>query len=452
MEYGSAVPETKSNLSFYTIMEIIIIFFLILLNGFFALSEVAMISVKRSRIEQKAAKGKKNAVIVLDLLKNPENFLSSVQVGITLIGIVSGAYGGRALADDLEPLVAGFPFLAPYADSISLVIIVGGIMYFSIVLGELIPKTIALKNAENIALAVAPFLKLFTAIAYPVVKLLSLSTNGILRLLGIKNKGEDQLTEEELRQLIRSAGKQGILEREESQMHQNIFFFSDLKAKNLMTHRSAVEWIDTEKPLDESEQQIQESNFSKFPACAGKLDNIKGIITAKKFYEKRLHSDLSLESVLEEPLIIPEGMLAVEMLKLFRERKQYISIVVDEFGSFEGIVTLHDLIESILGDLPEAGEEENDEFLKREEGSYLVSGSIMIHHLNSKLDEELIEERTDSYTTLGGFILFFLNKIPNTGERFEYRNYSFEVLDLDGPRIDKVLVQKEKNMTGSNMD
>ena len=433
-------------------MEMIIILILILLNGLFALSEVALISVKRSRIEQKAQSGNRNARIVLDLLAQPENFLSSVQVGITLIGIISGAYGGRALADDLEPIVAGIPYLDQYAFTTSLVLIVGAIMYFSIVLGELIPKTIAMNNAEPIALVVAPFIKHFTRIAFPVVKLLSFSTKGILRLMGIKNAGSEPLTEEELRQMIHSAGKQGIIEREESQMHQNLFFFSDLKARNLMTHRSSVEWIDTEESLNLIAQQVQQSNFSKFPACAGKLDNIKGIITAKKFYEKRIKEDFSLESVLEEPLIIPEGMLAVDILKLFRQRKQYISIVVDEFGSFEGIVTLHDLIESILGDLPDIGEEEKDEFIQREEGSYLVSGSIMIHHLNGKLDEEVIEERPDNYTTLGGFILFFLNRIPDTGKKFQYKNYSFEIIDLDGPRIDKVLIQKEKEMVGSNMD
>ena len=433
-------------------MELVFILILILLNGLFALSEISLVSVKRSRIEQKAQNGNKNAQIVLDLLSQPENFLSSVQVGITLIGIISGAYGGRALADDLEPWVAQLPYLAENADTISLVLIVGAIMYFSIVLGELIPKTIGMNNAEPIALAVAPFLKIFTKIAYPVVKLLSFSTKGMLNMLGVKNAGEEPLTEEELQQLIRSAGREGVIEREESRMHQNLFFFADLRAKNLMTHRSSVEWIDTEEPVELIAAQIQQSNYSKFPACAGELDKVKGIITAKKFYENRLQDTLKMEDVLEDPLIIPEGMFAVEILKLFKQRKQYISIVVDEFGSFEGIVTLHDLIESILGDLPDLGEEEEDQFLRREEGSYLVSGSIMIHQFNSRLDQEVIEEKPDHYTTLGGFILSFLNRIPDTGEKFTYRNYTFEILDLDGPRIDKVLVQKEKEMIGANID
>ena len=433
-------------------MEIAFILILILLNGLFALTEIALVSVKRSRIEQKAENGDRNALIVLELLAQPESFLSSVQVGITLVGIISGAYGGRALADDLEPVIAGIPFLAEYAATVSLIIIVGGIMYFSIVLGELLPKTIAINNAEPIALKVAPFLKYFTKVAYPIVKLLSFSTQGILKLFGIKKTGNDPLTEEELRQLIRSAGKQGVIKREESQMHQNLFFFADLRAKNLMTHRSAVEWIDTEEATEQISRQIQESEHSKFPACAGELDNIKGIITAKKFYEKRLQPPFLLESVLEEPIIIPEVMLAVDILKLFRERKQYLGIVVDEFGSFEGIVTLHDLIESILGDLPNTGEKEEDEFVEREKGSYLVSGGILVHHLNSNIGEEVIEERADHYTTLGGFILYFLKKIPDTGEKFVYRNYGFEILDMDGRRIDKVLVQKEKELVSSNID
>lgn len=433
-------------------MEIVIILILILLNGLFALSEIALVSAKRNRIEQKAHSGNRNAKILLELLNQPENFLSSVQVGITLVGIISGAYGGRALADDLTPIIEQIPFLAGYAETISLVLIVGAIMYFSIVLGELIPKTIGLNNADRIALAVAPFIKYFTRLAYPVVKVLSFSTKGILKVLGVKRAGNEPLTEEELRQMIHSAGRQGVIEREESQMHQNLFFFSDLKAKSLMTHRFSVEWIDSEEPLALIAQQIQESEHSKFPACAGELDKIQGIVTAKKFYEKWQEDDFSLEAVIEEPLIIPEGMLAADILKLFRERKKYVGIVVDEFGSFEGVVTLHDLIESILGDLPESGEEEEDEFLQRKEGSYLVSGSIMIHQLNRKLEQEVIEEGADDYATLGGFIISFLNKIPNTGERFTYKDYSFEVLDLDGPRIDKVLVIKEKELGGANVD
>lgn len=433
-------------------MEIVLILILILLNGLFALSEIALVSVKQNKIEYKARNGNRNAQIVKELLQQPENFLSSIQVGITLIGIVSGAYGGAALADDLEPFVAGIPLFSAYASSISIAIIVGAITYLSIVIGELIPKSIGMNNAESIALMVGPFIKYFSKAAYPVVRLLSFSTKALLKLLGIKKKSEDSLTEEELRHMIRLAGTEGVIEREESQMHQNIFFFSNLKAKNLMTHRSAVEWIDVRDSVDQITQQFQKSNFSKFPASAGELDNIRGIITAKKFYEKRFQADFKIETVLEKPLVIPEAMLAIDILRLFRQHKQYLAIVVDEFGSFEGIVTLHDLIEPILGDLPNIGEEEGDAFVQRAEGSYLVSGAISVHQFNAHLGYEVITERPDHYTTLGGFIIFFLHKIPDTGEKFTYKNYSFEVVDLDGRRIDKVLVQQQKELIGSNID
>ena len=427
-------------------MEILIILILIGLNGVFALSEIAVVSVKKNKIEQKALKGNKNARIVLKLLEEPENFLSAVQVGITLVGIVSGAYSGVAFSDDLQPHIAGIPWVGDYAGSISIILIVGAVTYLSIVFGELIPKTLALKNAIPIALAVAPFVRAFSRLVFPVVKLLSVSTKGILMLFGVKKTTEEALSEEELRHMIRSAGKAGVIEKEESQMHQNIFFFTEVKARSLMTHRSSVEWINIEDPINEIGQQIADSAFSKFPACVGSPDNILGILTSKHFIRAVNQNKTDLRSVIEKPLIIPEVMLASDVLKLFRENQRYIALVVDEFGSFEGIITLHDLMESILGDLPGLGESEEEEFVKRNDGSYIVSGSITAFQLNSQLGQVIIEENSDSYSTLGGFVIFYLNKIPEVGEKFSYRNFNFEVLDLDGRRIDKVLIWKEKEL------
>lgn len=422
-------------------MEIIILFILTLINGVFALSEIALVSLKKNRIEQKAQKGSLRAKMVLDLLKNPESFLSSIQVGITLIGVVAGAYGGSALTDDVEPLFKRVPLLAPYAEVLSIVLIVGIITYFTIVIGELIPKTIALRNAERVALNVAPLIKYFSIITYPIVKLLSFSTTAILRLLGIKEAKEEAMTEDELRLLIKAAGTEGVLEREESQMHQNLFVFTEQRARNLKTHRTEVEWIDINKPIEQISTMMRNSAHSKFLVCEGSIDNIKGIINAKDFFERKDSEGFDIKSIIQEPIYVPESMYVLDLLTLFKKYKQYMAVVVDEFGSLEGIITLHDLMEGIVGDLPDLDEVDEPEFVEREDASYLVSGSISIHQLNAYLEKELISENSDYYTTLGGFVIFHLNKIPDTGEKFDFNGYTFEIVDLDGQRVDKVILK-----------
>ncbi len=423
-------------------MEIVVIFFLTLLNGLFSLSEIALVSVKRSRIEQKAMKGNKSAMVVLKLLERPENFLSSVQVGITLIGIIAGAYGGATLVDDFKPWVEQFALLQPYAQEISIVLIIGAITYFTIVIGELIPKTIALNNAEPIALLFGPFVKYFTLITYPLVKLLSFSTRIALRLLRVKEKEGEVLTEEELRQMIKTAGKQGVFEHDESRIHQNIFYFTDLKARNLMTHRTEVEWIDLDDSPEQIEEQIRESNYSTFPVGKESIDELQGILRARDFFEHCKDPGFSISGILQKPLFIPEILPAIDVLRLFKMHKQYLGVVVDEFGSFEGIVTLHDLTTAILGELPVTGEEEEPDFFVRDESSYLVQGSISIPMINDNLGEEWLEEDPEHYGTLAGFLIFKLNRIPSTGDKLEYKGYLAEVVDMDGRRIDKILLQR----------
>ncbi|MFP4342387.1 MAG: hemolysin family protein [Cyclobacteriaceae bacterium] len=423
-------------------MEILILFILTLVNGIFALTEIALVSLKRNRIEQLAKSGNSSAYVVLKLLEQPENFLSSIQVGITLIGVVAGAYGGSALADDVVPLLQQVSWLAPYAESLSIILIVGLITYFTIVIGELIPKSIALRNPERVALVFAPGIRIFSRLAYPLVRLLSISTTAILRLLGIKEAPEDFLTEEELRQLLKSAGKQGVLEREESQMHQNLFVFADQRVKSLITHRTELEWIDLRQPMEAVYEMVRGSVHSKFLVCDANIDNIRGIISAKEFLQFKDEEGFSLEKILRQPMFVPETMYALDLLNTFKKEKQSLAVVVDEYGSVEGILTLHDLLESIVGDLPDLDELEETEFVKRDEDSYLVSGGITVHELNVRLEKEFLAEHTGHYTTLGGFIIYHLNKIPQTGERFIYNGYDFEVVDLDGQRIDKVIITK----------
>ncbi|WP_207429956.1 hemolysin family protein [Sabulibacter ruber] len=424
-------------------MEILIILLLTLLNGFFALSELSIISAGKTRMAQKAKEGSGRAKAVMALLDAPEDFLSAIQVGITLIGIVSGAYGGAALSDDMREWLSGISFLAPYAHTLSVVLVIGLITYFSIVIGELIPKSIALGNADTIALAVAPIIKGFTALTMPLVKLLSGSTSLATKALGIKEPGEERLSGEELRQIIRTAGRQGVLAREETRLHQNIFSFANLKAKNLRTHRREVEYIDISQPLDSIREAIKASAHSKFPVTEGGLDEVVGVLTAKDFYEFLARGKSgNLREVIQKPIYIPESMPANTALNLFKRRKQYLGIVIDEYGTVEGILTLHDILEAIVGDIPDAYEANEPDVVRRQDGSLLVSGSIGVAELNRALKQKVVPKDEENYSTLAGFISFLLGRFPETGEVFTHAGHEFEIVDMDGVRIDKVLLKR----------
>ena len=421
-------------------MEILIIFILTLLNGFFALSEIALVSVKKNRIEHLAAQGSSRAKTILKLLENPENFLSSVQVGITLIGIISGAYGGAALTDDLEVYMSKLTFLGSYTHNVSLVIVIGGITYFTIVIGELVPKTIAMNNAEPIAMVCAPIIRYFTLATYPFVKLLSFSTNIIVKIFGIKENESDRVSEEELRFMLKTAGKQGVLETEESQVHENLFFFTDQNAKSLMTHSSDVEWINSKQQKELIFDQLKESVHSKFVVSEGNIDNIKGVITIKEFLENFGREDFVLEDILHAPIFVTESTPAFKVLNLFKVSKQYIGIVVDEFGGVKGIITLHDLIEAIVGDLPDEDETDDLNIIKRSDGTYLLDGKTSIYELNQYFQQEIVEDNISQYTTVSGFFLDHLKAMPVAGDKIVHDRFEFEIVDMDNLRIDKIMM------------
>jgi putative hemolysin len=423
-------------------MEILIIFILTLLNGFFALSEIALVSVKKSRIEHLAAQGSSRAKIVLQLLENPENFLSSVQVGITLIGIISGAYGGVTLTDDMEQFFSSFTIFSSYHHIISLVTVIGSITYFSIVIGELVPKTIAMNNAESIALFCVPIIKYFTLITYPFVKLLSVSTNFILKLFGIKENETEKVSEDELRFMLKNARKQGVLEKEESEVHHNLFSFTDQTAKSLMTHSSEVEWINSNLPVETIFEKLKESVHSKFIVGDGSIDKVLGVITIRDFLEHYKREGFELAQIINLPIFIIHNTPAFKILNAFKSKKQYIAIVVDEFGATKGIITLHDLTEAIVGDLPDEDEKDELNIIKRDDNSYLIDGKTLIFELNQYFQKEIIEDNISQYTTISGFIISKLQSMPNTSDKVSYENYEFEIIDMDGVRIDKVLMTK----------
>ncbi len=425
-------------------MEIIIIFVLTLLNGFFALSEIALVSVNKSRIEHLALQGSSRAKTVLKLLANPENFLSSVQVGITLIGIISGAYGGVALTDDLEAYLLSFNIHQHYVHTISLIAVIGAITYFSIVIGELVPKSIAMNNADKIALFCSPIINYFTIITYPFVRLLSISTNLILKVIGIKANENDKISEDELRFILKNAGTQGVLEKEESEVHHNLFSFTDQTAQSLMTHRTEVEWIDYGDDKDAIYSKIKESGHSKFIISDGELDRIKGVIKAKDFFENYHRKDFKINDIIDEPVFITHNTPAFKILNLFKTKKQYTGVIIDEYGGIKGMLTLHDLVEAIVGNLPDEDEVDEQNIITRSDGSWLIDGRTLIFELNQFFQKEIIVDNIGNYTTISGFILDHLKKLPKTGDIVTYSNFTFEIMDMDSVRIDKILMTEIK--------
>ena len=411
-----------------------------LLNAFFALSEISLVSVKKNKIQHLAEQGDSRAQTILKLLEKPENFLSSVQVGITLIGIVSGAYGGATLTDDLEFYLKDFAFLGSYTHMVSLLIVIGAITYFTIVIGELVPKTLGMNYSEKIALFCAPIIKYFTLATFPLVKLLSFSNNLFLKIFGIKETESDHMSEEELKFMLINAGKQGVLETDESQVHQNLFYFTDQNAKSLMTHSSEVEWIDLNQDKDAILAQLLKSVHSKFIVCDAQISNIKGVITIKDYLENHNIADFELKQIMEKPIFIFQNTPAFKVLNIFKSKKQYIGAVIDEYGGVIGIITLHDLIEAIVGDLPDEDELDTADIVKREDDTYLINGKTLIFELNQFFQKEIIEDNISNYTTVAGFILDHLKKIPSAGDKIKEGNCEYEIMDVDGLRIDKILL------------
>jgi len=424
-------------------MDVLIITLLILLNGFFALSEIALVSSKRSRLEQLRNEGRKGSSSALKLLDNSEGFLSAIQVGITLIGIVNGVYGGINIADDLTPFFQKYALLAGYAEEIALTVTVLTITYFSIVIGELVPKTIALTNPERIAVRIAAPIAWFSMIFFPVVRFLSFSTSLINRLLGIR-KHPDSMTEAELRQMLRSASRDGVIEKNQDFMHQKVFYFADKRARHIMTHRLEIEWIDISQPTDVVRRNILKSKHSRLVCSRGTLDSFQGILNVRDFFAADVVSkEYSITGLLIQPVIVPETADAYKVLDLFKQKQIYFCVVVNEYGGIEGIITLHDILENLIGDIPEEGESFEPDVFLRDDKSWLVSGDAPVEILDGIFDNYMTDFESIEYTTVAGFVLDNIHKIPQIGDKFTYDNYMIEIVDIDDNRIDKILITKQ---------
>jgi putative hemolysin len=431
-------------------IDIIIILLLILLNGFFALSEIAIVSARKNKLESAYKNGSNGASRALKLQSDPDNFLSSVQVGITLIGIINGAYGGQAFAGKLVPFFDQFAFTVPFAEGISMVTVVFLITYISIVIGELVPKTIALNYSEKMAVAVAPTIYAVSIIFYPFVKLLSFSTGFINRLIGLKPK-EDVISEMELRAMLKTASHEGIIDVQENIIHEQVFYFSDKRARHLMTHRTDVEWVDISKSKEEVIEQLLQTKHSKILACRKKIDDFVGIISMRDFL-MRLNSkeDFTIEELIMEPIIVPNTVRAQKVLENFKNSYKFVAVVVDEYGSLDGIITIHDIFENLVGNVPEETDVESTEPLIfiREDNSALVSGEAPIEILTQFDEDFIVDFDKIDYSTVAGFVFTCINKIPGVGDKFEYNNLIFEIMDVDGNKIDKVLITRKMDVKG----
>jgi putative hemolysin len=424
------------------VFEISLIILLIVANGVFSMSELAIISSRKVRLEQWAKEGNRKARAALKLANNPNNFLSTAQIGITLIGILSGAVGGATVAKRLEEVFDLIPFLDPYSETASFVVVVAIITYLSLVIGELVPKRLALGNSEQIACIVAKPMQLLANFGTPLVYLLSVSTEGLLKFFRISPTEEEPMTAEEIKELIAQGAEAGMFEEAEQEMVDRIFRLGDRPIKALMTPRTEIIWLDLDAPLTEIQQEVVNSTYSRFPVARENLDDCLGIIEIRDFLAACWTGEpINLEASVHAPLYVAESASALNVLESFKQTGNHIALVTDEYGGVEGLVTINDLLEAIVGSLPSPAEQEEPQIIQRADGSWLVDGMLSVDELKELLEVEEMEDEGD-YHTMGGFMMTSLERIPTSGEYFEWSGFQFEVMDMDGTRVDKVLITK----------
>lgn len=422
--------------------EVLLIVLLILLNGVFAMSEIAVVSSRRTRLQQRADAGDQKARRALELSEHPDRFLATVQIGITMVGIFAGAYGGATLAGQIDSYFERIPVLAPYSEEIALGLVVVAITYLSLVVGELVPKRIGLNHPESIASLVAGPMNVLSIVASPLVKVLTVSTELLLRLLRIRKPDEPPVTEQEISALLEQGTHAGVFEEEEQEMVERVFWLADQRVGTVMTPRHRIVWIDAAAPLQENLQRLVEHRHSRFLICDGALDRVRGMIKIKDLWAEQIQGrPADLEALTTPTLFVPESTRALRLVELFRESGIHLAVVVDEYGGVEGLVTLNDVLDEIGGTLAPS----DPQVVEREDGSLLVDGAYPVEDLRERLGlaERRVEGRHE-YRTLGGLVVTALGRIPRAGEHFEADGFRFEVMDMDGNRVDKVLVAATK--------
>jgi putative hemolysin len=426
--------------------EILVILLLVLLNGVFAMSELAVVSSRRARLEAMARRGVPGARSAIGLAEDTARFLPTVQVGITLVGVLAGAYSGASLSGPLGAWLDGFPAIAPAGREVAFAIVVIATTYASLILGELVPKQLALRSPERVAVIVAPFMDALSRIAAPVVWLLRASSSLVLRLFGA-GRTEQAVTEAEVRAIVQEGAAAGAIAREEGQMIQRVLRLGDRPVRALMTPRTEVAWIDRSDTAQDIAARLKQSPVSRFVVADGTIDNVLGIVQAKDLLDMMLDGEpLSIRRAIRQPLVLPDAMSGLAALERLRNDRLGIALVVDEYGAFEGIVTAADLLEAIVGELHEGTADATPGIVRREDGTLLLDGGLPADELKHELGLSALPDEGD-YHTLAGLLLRLFRRLPREGEATELAGWRFEVVDMDGRRIDKVLVRREAPAT-----
>lgn len=423
-------------------LSFVAILFLILLNGVLAMSEIALVAARHGRLRRRAARGDRGAQAALDLVAAPARFLATVQVGITLVGVLAGALGEASIAVRLEQALNGIPALAPYSRALSLAVMVLGVTYLSLVFGELVPKRLAMLHAETVAGILAPLTRAMSRITAPVIWALTGSTEVFLRLLRQRPPAEPRVTEEDIRLMIEQGMQAGVIEPLEREMLERVFRLGDRRVTALMTPRTEVVALDVGDPAEVVRRKLFDSGHARFPLVRGSLDRVLGLVRAGDIVAQLLAGhDPDPQAVLQPALFVPEGMTGLRVLQRFKDTGSQIALVIDEFGGFEGLVTANDILEAIVGDLPLPEEVSEPPFVRRADGSWLVDGRASIDDLKRLLGvEQLPREEAAEYETLGGLVMTLLGRIPVSGDHVEVAGFHLEVVDMDGRRVDKVLI------------
>lgn len=419
--------------------DVLIILGLIILNGIFSMVEIALVSVRKVRLEAQANKGDKRAKDALNLASHPDKFISTSQIGITLTAILNGIISGAALEENLVHFLGRFSFIGSYTSIVATAIVVIIVTYFTLVLGELVPKRIGLNNPEGIAKTFAAFMRIAIFISYPFVWLLTKSSSLIINLFNLKSS-DSAVTEDEIKAIINEGTEQGAIEETEQEIIERVFHLGDRNITSLMTHRSDIIWLDLHTTVDEIQKFPDEKLHTIYPVCDENIDNIKGIVSIKNIIKSK--PGTALKDVMTPALYVPENNSAYKLLERFKELKSHLAFIVDEYGAVQGMVTLNDILDALVGEVPHL-DEELYEIVKRNDGSYLIDAQIPFYNFLSYFNHtDYLDESEQQFDTLAGFILNELERIPKTGDNMEWHGFHFEIVDMDNNRIDKVMVRQ----------